>query len=315
MYKLRWILPALLALGLAAIFMLYRMNPDNLGYLLSRRLPVLAAIALGAWAVGSSALSFQTIANNDIITPGVMGMEGLFILAHTMLIVFAPQLQGMDPLIPFAFALLVLLLYSLVLLRQLKWAEAGINILLLTGIVASTLFTSTNAFFQKVMDPNEFSILQASTMGSVNNVNPRILVAGSGIAVICSIFLYMARKELDVLALGRDTAMSLGIHYKRRVGVIVMSSLGLTAISTAVIGPFPFLGLVIASLTRSWYQDYRHSRLFPAAFLAGFIVILGGYLIVERLLKNQLTLPNFLNLAGGIVFLFLLSRRSKHASG
>ena len=315
MYRLgRAVILSSAALGLAALYLLYNMNPDNIGYLLPRRLPVLGAIVLGAWAAGVSALSFQTVANNHIITPGIMGLEGLFVLAHTVLIMTAPGFRTSDPLPAFGFALSVLLLYSLVLIRQLRRAESGVEILLLTGIVASTLFTSANAFLQKVMDPNEFSLLQSSTLGSIGNVNPRVLAAGATLAIVCTVMLYAVRNRLDVLALGKDTAVSLGVRYRRTVRIVILICLSLTGISTAVIGPFPYLGLVIASVTRAWFRDHRHARLFPAAFMTGFIVILGGHLVVERLLKNRLTLPVFLNLAGGIVFLILVTRRSNSAS-
>ena len=115
---------------------------------------------------------------------------------------------------------------------------------------------------------------------------------------------------LDVLALGRDAAINLGIDHRREVmRVLVMVSI-LVAVSTALVGPVTFFGLLVANLAYLLVDTHRHRLILPVAALVAVLVLMGGQLVLERLLGFNGALSIVIEFLGGIVFLIILVRRA-----
>jgi iron complex transport system permease protein len=297
---------------LISYFLLSGLTPITWRYALSRRIPLLLAMVLGAGSAALSTVIFQTIAENPVITPGIMGVESVFVLSQTLIVFFLHPIgfPTFSPVQQFLVSTAVLGLYSLVLVNQLISGSNRVHILLLTGVVISSLFSNINSFLQKIMDPNEFSIVQSSVLGSLVNVDRSVLWLGTGFFLVIASYLIGKIPVLDVLSLGRDTAVNLGIHYHKTVKRLLISSLILVAVSTSVIGPFTFLGLLIVSTARLGYQGISHKKLFQYSITNGIILLLGGQLLVQKVFQNALSLPMFINVAGGLGFLLLITRRS-----
>ncbi len=81
----RLLLLSIIALGAMIIFMTINLS-GNIQYILVHRGLILATMLLVAFASGVATVLFQTVTNNRILTPSVMGLEALFILIQTMLI-------------------------------------------------------------------------------------------------------------------------------------------------------------------------------------------------------------------------------------
>lgn len=112
------------------------------------------------------------------------------------------------------------------------------------------------------------------------------------------------RHELDAIALGRHTALNLGIAYQPRVTVVVL----LVAASTALVGPLTFFGLLVANLAYSLIGSWRHCYLLPGVVLLGVVMLVGGQLILERLLHMAGTLSVVIEFVGGALFYLLIKK-------
>ncbi|NUF28169.1 iron complex transport system permease protein [Gilliamella bombicola] len=284
----------------------------NIGYILMHRTWIMLTMILVAFSAATSTLLFQTITNNRILTPSIMGFESLFVLIQTIVIFFIDT-QGI-PYIGmigrFIFESLLLVLFSLFLYRGLfTKLKQNLHLVLLIGIILGTLFRSLSNLLQRLMTPSEFAILQSRIFATFTRAEPILIVFSLVIAVIIGLFLWRMRYQFDVLALGRDNAINLGIDYQKSITIILLLVSVLVSISTALVGPFTFLGLLIANLAYSVSGSSQHRFLLPTAFLLGVIFLVGGQMFLERILNMVGALSIVIEFIGGSLFIFLLLKK------
>src|SRR5690606_843719 len=118
-------------------------------------------------------------------------------------------------------------------------------------------------------------------------------------------------KELDVVSLGRDTAINLGVEYDALVKRMLILSSVLIAVSTGLVGPITFFGLIVANLAYQYFTTYKPSVLITGAALFSIVALVGGQWIVERIFTFSTTLSVIINFIGGVYFIYLLLKESK----
>ncbi len=308
-YKL--ILFAIAAFVIAGYFLGQGLNADNYQFFLSRRAPKVLAIVIASIAIAISSLIFQTITNNRILTPSIMGFDSLYLLTQVMIVATFGGMSSLllDAKLNFITSTALMMVFS-TLLFGLYFRREGANIftLLLVGVICGSLFSSISEFLMMVMDPNEFMTVQDSMFASFNNVNGELVYWSLPPMAIILAYLYKQSSILDVFWLGKDNATSLGINTQKETRKMMFVIALLISISTALVGPVLFFGLVVVSLTRQLFGSYQHRILITAASLLGVVMLLGGQLFVERVLGFQTTISVIINFFGGIYFLYLLLR-------
>ena len=177
---------------------------------------------------------------------------------------------------------------------------------LLIGTILSSFFSSIQSTLTRIMDPNEYENLLASLVASFSNINSEIIILS---LIVLAAVIFFLRKELallDVITLGKDQAINLGVDYDRCIRRLLLGVTLCIAVATAMVGPISFLGLIIANLSRQLLKTYRHSQLILGSALFGMIVLIGGQLIVERVYVYSVPVSVFISVGGGIYFLYLL---------
>ncbi|MGN7309692.1 iron chelate uptake ABC transporter family permease subunit [Alkalicoccobacillus gibsonii] len=293
--------------------MFIHLNTSNLEYVLPRRGKKILAIVLTGAAIAFSTVVFQTITNNRILTPSILGLDSLYLLIQTVLIFFLGSGSGlMDTNVNFFLSVGLMVLFASILYRLMfKREDQNIFLLLLVGIVFGSLFGSLSSFMQMLIDPNEFLIIQDRMFASFNNVNEDILLFSLIGFLLIGIYVIRFTKFFDVMALGRDEAINLGIHYDKIVKRMLILIAVLVSISTALVGPIMFLGLLVVNLAREFLKTYRHTYLLMGSTLISVIALVGGLLIVERVFTFETTLSVIINFVGGTYFIYLLLKESK----
>lgn len=280
-------------------------------FILGFRGTKVATMVLVAYAIGVSTVLFQTVTTNRILTPAIMGFDFLYRLVQTLLVfsLGAAQTSAVDPRLRFAVEVAVMVGFSVLLYR---WLFSGgmrsLHLMMLVGIVFGILFRSVTEFLQRIIDPNEFIVLQDRLFASFNRVNPDLLLVSALVVLAVSALGWRWRRTLDVLALGRDTSVNLGIEYRRVVTGILVVVAVLVAVSTALVGPVTFFGLLVANLAYMLVASHRHLLILPAAVLVGVITLVLGQLALERLFGFDTALVIIIEFVGGLFFLFLLVR-------
>ncbi|KPD04177.1 iron chelate uptake ABC transporter family permease subunit [Moellerella wisconsensis] len=303
----------LLVCAIVAIVLFMTINlGNNLAYILPHRGYIVLTMILVAFASGVSTVLFQTIANNKILTPSIMGLEALFVLLQTVFIFYTDSFSASWALNIGKFMLesSLLVLFSVLLYRWLFIsAKLNINMVLMIGIILGTLFRSTATLLQRLMDPNEFSILQGRMFATFTRAAPELILFTLIITIVVGVLLWRMRYCFDVLALGQANAINLGINYRQQITVILLLISILVAISTALVGPLTFLGLMVANLAYFISGSSQHRYLLPVSFLLGVIALIGGQLILEYGLHMAGTLSVVIEFIGGIFFIYMVLKR------
>ena len=304
--------------GLVLLFIgLYQfafVNPKFFAYAMGLRLPRLAVILIAGFAISAAAIVFQTIIRNTIVTPCLLGMNSLYLLIHTAVVFFlgSGSLFAVNPVYAFAADVIVMgidpgfLYYTI-------FQKTGGNVLyvLLIGTVLSTFFSSMQNSLTRIMDHNEYDALLNTLTASFTNVNAACIIPG---ALLLAAIAWWLRKDLailDVISLGREQAVSLGVDDERTLRRLMVGVALYIAVATALVGPLSFLGLITANVARQLFTTYRHTWLIAGSACVGMLILTAGQFVVEHVMVYAVPVSVFVTIGGGIYFLYLVLTAGK----
>jgi iron complex transport system permease protein len=306
---------ALLAIIFILLYGFYDIK-GGFDYAFPKRMIRIAAMVVTGCAIAFSTVIFQTITQNRILTPSVMGLDSMYEVVQTLIFFFAGSMSVwvLNKYLNFGAAILAMVLFALILYRFLfKANKHPIYLLLLIGMIIGTLLGSLVTFLQVLIDPVEYLSLQNLLFASFSNIKPDLLYIAIAILLLAFIFGYRMLADLDVMSLGRENAINLGVDYDRMVmNTLILSSV-LIATSTALVGPITFFGLIVANLSYQFFATYKHSILILGASLISIVALVGGQFFVEHVFELRTTLSVIINFIGGIYFIYLLLKESRSA--
>lgn len=304
--------------GLVLLFIgLYQfafVNPKFFAYAMGLRLPRLAVILIAGFAISAAAIVFQTIIRNTIVTPCLLGMNSLYLLIHTAVVFFlgSGSLFAVNPVYAFAADVIVMGVVAGFIYYTI-FQKTGGNVLyvLLIGTVLSTFFSSMQNSLTRIMDPNEYDALLNTLTASFTNVNAACIIPG---ALLLAAIAWWLRKDLailDVINLGREQAVSLGVDYERALRRLMVGVALYIAVATALVGPLSFLGLITANVARQLFTTYRHTWLIAGSACVGMLILTAGQFVVEHVMVYAVPVSVFVTIGGGIYFLYLVLTAGK----
>lgn len=304
----------ILTLLVCVISLFLGINKDNIDYFLPRRLEKILAMAICSYCIGFSAVSFQTITNNKILTPSVIGLDSLYMFVQTVIVYFfgSKTLSMLSGYGNYFLSICFMIGFSLILFFVLFLKEnKNLYFLILSGMIIGTLFEGLSTFMQVILDPNEFLILQGKMFASFSSINEELLLISLLIVIILLLVTINSYNTLDVLSLGKDHAINLGVNYNSFVlkNLIVITIL--ISVSTALVGPITFLGILVASISRELISTYKHKYRISFAVLIGFFSLVLGQFLVEKIFKFNTTVSTIINFIGGIYFIYLILKEAK----
>ena len=308
---IKLIVIALIAIIIVAAFLFIGVKFHNhklLRYAMKLRIPKVIAMIITAFAIGAATIIFQSVINNTIVTPCLLGMNALYTLIHTSVVFVLGSGSILFTNDNLSF-LVDLVLMGIIATVVYSWLFK-----MLVGTVLTSFFSSIQSTLTRVMDPNEYDTLLTSLVASFSNINSEIIIFS---VIILALIGVIFRKELallDVITLGKEQAINLGVDYDRCIRRLLLAVTLCIAVATAMVGPISFLGLIIANISRQLLKTYRHTQLIAGAALMGVIALIGGQFIVERVFVYSIPISVFITVAGGIYFLYLILKGSRHNS-
>ncbi|HHO0967257.1 TPA: iron chelate uptake ABC transporter family permease subunit [Campylobacter jejuni] len=301
-----------LTLGMTGIFILVGLNGFD-EYALKSRFLQIAAIIIVAICIAVSTVIFQTLCNNKILTPAIIGLDSLYMLLQSALIFSfgAVNLSVYKNDINFLITLICMVVFSLGLYKILFSSDRSIYLIMLLGLVFGTLFSTLSSFFEVLIDPDEFMVIQGRMFASFDNIAFDVLILAYIISFLSFIWIFRYMKFLDPLNLGKDLAINLGINYQKISKQLMIIIAILTSISTALVGPITFLGLLVVNITYELFKTAKHSILLSACILISILALLGGVFFVSRVFDYNATISVVINFLGGIYFIYLVLKGNK----
>ena len=299
-------------LGICGAYLLIDAHPENpnlFRYILSRRVPTLAVMVIAAASIGCASIVFQSVANNRIVTPSLLGMSSMYTLIHTAVVFL---LGSGHPLVSNARVSFIVDLMVMALSATLVYSHmfriTGNNLLyiLLMGTVLSSLFGSIQSSMLRIMDPNEYDTLLTTLVADFNNVNTDMILIAAALLAGLYIFLRKDLQLLDVITLGKHQAVNLGVDYDRTVRKLMLGIVLCVCVATAMVGPLSFLGLIVANLSRQILKTYRHRYLISGSALIAVAAVIAGQILSQHVFHYTVPISTLITICGGIYFLYLL---------
>ena len=289
-------------------------KPMLLAYAMRLRSTKVAVMLLVAFAIGSAFIVFQSIIRNTIVTPCLLGINSLYSLVHTLVAFFLGTGSVLLRNGNVSFLLdLVIMGGAATFLYSYLFKKTRYNVLyvLLIGTMLTSFFSSIQNTLVRVMDPNEYETLLVTLVASFNNINEEIILVS---ALILAAVVFALRRDLavlDVISLGKEQAINLGVDHDRVIRRLLLGVVLFISVATALVGPISFLGLIIANLSRQLFCTYRHTDLTAGAFLIGAVLLIAGQLLVEQVYTYSIPISVFITVGGGLYFLYLLLAQRK----
>lgn len=279
-------------------------NP-NVATIYDLRFPRIFIAMFGGAATAVSGVLLQAVMKNPLADPGIIGVSSGASLAAVLITAFLPSAFFFTPFIAFLGGMVAfLLVYSL------SW-KGGLSPLriILVGVAVNAMFTGLMSAFN--------SGTGSSYSGAASIVNANItqktwddfgtLVIYVVVGIIASFFVC---GRCNLLALEDKTARSLGVNVTRSRIVISVIAVLLASISTAVIGPISFLGLIVPHIARLLVGS-DHKVLVPYSVLLGaFTLLLADTIGRTIAAPYEISAAVIMSVVGGPFFIILL-RRSK----
>lgn len=309
-----WILAASLAFAYLAYGNPMEFGTRKFWLIAQRRADALIAMAIVAVCQAMATVSFHTVTNNRILTPSIMGFESLYVAINTATIFFlgASGLNDARTVPTFLMQMAVMVGLSLVLYSWLLTnRKQNMHAMLLVGVVIGGGLGSLSTFMQRMLTPSEFDVLTARLFGSVNNAESEYYPIAIPIVAIATTLLVLNARKLNVISLGADVSINLGVNHKAHaIYTLVLVSL-LMATTTALVGPMTFLGFLVATLAYQFADTYDHRYIFPMAVGLAFLVLIAAYFLMQHVFSAQGVVSIIIELVGGSVFLFVIMRKGR----
>lgn len=312
------ILSIMIVISISLVFLLLNYNNpvsmDSPSYkiIVKNRMNTIIAMAIASVCQAFSTISFQSITNNRVITPSLLGFEAVYSTIHTAMMFFF----GVSAFLAFrdvsSFILQIAIMVAICLLLygfMLSGKYANLHYMLLIGVVIGTGLRSLSAFMRRILSPSEFDILQAKLFASVSKADASYFKIAIPIVVISSIILFLYANKLNVLSLGKEIAINLGLNYKKLAIIILILVSVLMAVSTALVGLMTFFGFLSASLTYELCKSFDHKYMFLMSILIGFSILSLAYFFMFHVFSAQGVVTIIIELFGGILFLSVLLRK------
>ncbi len=301
-------------LAIAGFYILYQLNFDILFYQLPSRVNRVVTMLIVGIAIAISTVIFQTITKNRILTPSIMGLDSVYLFIQTIIVFIVGTSSPLltNDFVNYLVSMLGLVIFTVLVFKYLfKLTGSHVFLLLLIGIILGTFFNSLSTFMQMLINPDDFLILQNSMFASFNAINDSLIWVTGAIVLLMLIIVLRDFHSLDVIALGRDHAINLGINYDRKVSQLLLIIAVLVSVSTALVGPIMFLGLLIVNLAHEMFKTFKHRYLLLGSTLLAVITLLLGQMLTQYVFNQAVEISVIINLVGGVYFIILMLKESR----
>jgi len=261
---------------------------------------------MGLAAVGCV---FQGLLRNPLADPYTLGISGGAAFGATLATITGIAAVSVLSLPLCAFIGSLACFYAVYFIASRK--NFSVNSLILTGVIFGFIFSSAVLLMLAVASPDKIQSSLIWLTGDLSSPGTRLIFTVSAIVACGIAVLLVFSQELNILALGEEKALTLGVNTGRTKKVIFVTASLITGACVSASGIIGFVGLIIPHLMRK-VTGPDHRFLLPASILAGGIFLpLCDCLARSIIAPTELPVGVITGLAGGIFFLFFLLKPGK----
>ncbi|MDM1044900.1 iron chelate uptake ABC transporter family permease subunit [Myroides sp. 1354] len=291
-----------------SIFDLHRLTHDELLVIFVSRVPRTIAVLIAGVGMSISGLIVQQISLNKFVSPTTMGtLDACKMGILFSMILFPNGGIVFKTLLSFTIALLA----SIVFLRLAsKIKVQNVIFIPLIGIVFGNILSAIATFF--AFRYNLVQNMDGWMMGDFSSIlkgNYEILYLGVLVVILC----YLYANKFTIVGLGEDAATSLGLNPKRimYLGLVFVSITSTVVVLTA--GVIPFLGLIVPNIVSLIFGDNLRKTISYTALVGAIFLLVCDLLSRIIIAPYEVPIGLTVSIVGGIVFLYLILKKTKHA--
>jgi iron complex transport system permease protein len=281
----------------------------------SLRLPRIAAAVLAGGALAVAGVGFQALTRNPLAEPSVLGVSSgaAFGVVVAQLLGAGSGLGEGIRLTAFGFGGALLAGIAVYLIASVQ-GGLPVQTLLLAGVIVGIFFASAITVLTSLIDVNRLGGIVHWLLGNVSAISPTSLAIFAVVAGVGFLLILTQARQLNLLALGEETAFQLGINAERLKLRVFIGAALLTATVVAFAGPIGFVGLVVPHILRLLLgPDNR--LLVPVALVGGGIFLLVADTVARNVIAPaELSVGVLTSFCGAPVFIYLLRARYRSLS-
>jgi iron complex transport system permease protein len=274
---------------------------------LNVRFPRIVLAMLVGGALSVSGASYQTLFKNPMVSPDILGVSAGAGFGAALAMIFSAYWWQIQ-LSALVFGLGAVILTNLI---GYTFARQEITVMVLSGVVISSLFQALLSIVKTVADPeNALPSITFWLMGSLGRASNRDVFVMLPALILSIVILHLFRYQINALSAGEDEAATLGVNVFRVKLVVVVASTMMTVTSVCVGGIIGWIGLVTPHISRT-LTGASYPKLLWTSFGIGGLFLLVIDDVVRGIPGMELPLGVLTALVGTPVFVTLLSRVRK----
>ncbi len=268
------------------------------------RIPrILVSLIVGS-GLATAGASFQALFSNPLATPDTLGCANGASFGAALGILLGLNALGIQ-----ISALIFGILAVVLVFVFTRYRHANqIMMIILGGMVVSSLFSALVSLIKYVADPNDvLPVITFWLMGSFSNSTVRSLYTGVPIIILGMMILYLMRYRMNALSLKEEEAASLGINVRQNRMIVIVASSLITASVVSMCGVVGWVGLLIPHISRMLFGN-NHTKVIPGCIVFGALFMLIIDTIARCMYQAEIPVSILTAIIGAPVFLLLLRK-------
>jgi iron complex transport system permease protein len=276
--------------------------------LLNIRLPRLIAAITAGGALALSGAAYQGLFRNPMVSPDILGVSSGSGFGAALGILLSMPVAGVQ-LMSFTGGITAVLV-AMVVSRSIGRGHDSVLVLVLSGIVISSLFGALLSMLKYIADPlDKLPAITYWLMGSLADVRMSELAIVIPLVISGAVPLLLISWRLNVLSFGEDEARSLGLHTGLMRAVVIVSATLVSASIISVSGIIGWVGLVVPHIAR-FVAGPNHRLLFPVSFLFGAMFMLVVDTLARSVAAVEIPIGIITAVAGAPFFIYVMKKSS-----
>ena len=268
------------------------------------RIPrILVSLIVGS-GLATAGASFQALFSNPLATPDTLGCANGASFGAALGILLGLNALGIQ-----ISALIFGILAVVLVFVFTRYRHANqIMMIILGGMVVSSLFSALVSLIKYVADPNDvLPVITFWLMGSFSNSTVRSLYTGVPMIILGMMILYLMRYRMNALSLKEEEAASLGINVRQNRMIVIIASSLITASVVSMCGVVGWVGLLIPHISRMLFGN-NHTKVIPGCIVCGALFMLVIDTIARCMYQAEIPVSILTAIIGAPVFLLLLRK-------
>lgn len=281
-------------------------NKESWSVFLRSRVPRTFVIILTSASLSIAGLIMQSLSRNKFISPSTAGTNNASALGVLLsFIIFGSK----STIFKFSFAFIFALIASFIFVFLLSKIKFKNQVYIpLIGLMYGGLISAITTLI--AYETNTLQLLSSLNLGTFSNIgiiNGALILLTVPALVVAVIY----SSKFSIASLGEDFATNLGIKYKSvlTIGLVVTSIISASAF--IVVGPIPFIGLIIPNIVSLYFGDNLKKNLFDIAMFGSVFVLINDILSRLIMFPFEMSVGFTMGITGAIIFIVLIFRMDK----